>query len=128
MVTSVWDADNPHYTAYALGTYSEGRFQADTWGRLTYGPSYYAPSMFLDSEQRPCLTFWMRGIADPDVEWAGAHSVPHLLRLEGDHLVADPHPDIERYHQPAGSGTPPFDAQAVDITWSPNPGDEVAIS
>jgi hypothetical protein len=51
-----------------------------------------------------------------------------LVRLEGDHLVADPHPDIERYHQPAGSETPPVDAQAVDITWSPTPGDEVAIS
>lgn len=128
MVSSVWDADNLHYTAYALGTYSDGRFQADTWGRLTYGPSYYAPSLFPDSDQRPCLSFWMRGIADPDAGWAGAHSVPHLLRLEGDHLVADPHPDIERYHQPAGTESPSAAAQAVDITWSPTPGDEIKIS
>jgi beta-fructofuranosidase len=57
-----------------------------------------------------------------------AHSAPHLLRLEGDRLVADPHPDIERYHQPAGIDSPSTAAQAVDITWSPTPGDDVKIS
>lgn len=128
MVSSVWDADDLHYTAYALGSYAEGRFQAERWGRLTYGPSYYAPSLFLDRDQRPCLTFWMRGIADPDAGWAGAHSVPHLLRLDGDRLIAEPHPDIERYHHPAGDESSSADAQAADVTWSPAVGDEVTIS
>ena len=118
MVTSVWDADNLHYTAYALGSYADGRFQADIWGQLTYGPSYYAPSFFLDSAQRPCLSFWMRGITDPDTGWAGAHSVPHLLRLQDNRLVADPHPDIERYHQ--ADAVPAAASQAVDITWRPD--------
>jgi len=123
MVSSVWDADNLHYAAYALGSYADGRFQAEIWGRLTYGPSYYAPSLFLDSEQRPCLSFWMRGVEDPEVGWAGAHSVPHVLSLDGDVLVASPHPDLERYHQPAGEA-----AQALDIAWHPAAEDELVIS
>lgn len=123
MVSSVWDADNLHYAAYALGSYAEGRFRADTWGRLTYGPSYYAPSLFFDSEQRPCLSFWMRGITDPDAGWAGAHSVPHLLSLDGDRLVATPHPDIERYHHAGGEAS-----QAVDIAWHPAGVDELVVN
>lgn len=123
MVSSVWDADNLHYAAYALGSYADGRFQADTWGRLTYGPSYYAPSLFFDSEQRPCLSFWMRGVEDHEAGWAGAHSVPHVLSLHGDVLVATPHPDIERYHQPRGEAP-----QALDIAWHPAAEDELVIS
>ncbi len=128
MVSSVWDDDNLHYAAYALGSYADGRFRADTWGRLTYGPSYYAPSLFLDSEQRPCLSFWMRGIADLDAGWASAHSIPHLLSLQGDRLVATPHPDIERYHQQPQIEAPSIAAQAVDIAWSPGTDANLDIS
>ena len=128
MVSSVWDADNLHYAAYALGSYADGRFRAEAWGRLTHGPSYYAPSLFFDAAGRPCLTFWMRGIADPEAGWAGAHSVPHLLRCEGDLLVASPHPDIERYHQAQEASTEPGGPQAIDIAWSPAAGDGLDLS
>lgn len=128
MVSSVWDHDNLHYAAYALGSYAKGRFQPETWGQLTHGPSYYAPSLFFDSEQRPCLSFWMRGIADSEAGWAGAHSVPHVLSLVGDRLVATPHPDIERYHRDVAEGALPGDSQAVDISWSPAAGDALTIS
>jgi beta-fructofuranosidase len=128
MVSSVWDADRLHYVVYALGLYAEGRFDAETWGRLTYGPSYYAPSLFFDREQRPCLSFWMRGIADAGAGWAGAHSVPHLLSLAGDRLRAMPHPDIERYQQGSTGGAVPAGVQAVDISWDPTPGDRLAVS
>src|SRR6476619_7097129 len=82
---------------------------------------------------RPSTQTLDRGEHRHTIRFRGIPPLTHtvvgcLVRLEGDHLVADPHPDIERYHQPAGSETPPVDAQAVDITWSPNPGDEVAIS
>lgn len=126
MVSSVWDADTLHYAAYALGDYAEGRFVATSWGRLTYGPSYYAPSLFLDDQQRPCLSFWMRGIADLDAGWASAHSIPHLLQVRGDRLVATPHPDLERYH--SNASTVLDDAQAVDLAWQPTPGDQLAIN
>jgi beta-fructofuranosidase len=128
MVSSVWDADNLHYAAYALGSYADGRFRADTWGRLTYGPSYYAPSLFLDSEQRPCLSFWMRGITDRDAGWASAHSIPHLLSIQGDRLVATFHHDIERYHREPEIEVPSVAAQAVDIAWSPGADDSLEIS
>ncbi len=126
MVSSVWDADELHYAAYALGSYADGRFHAETWGRLTYGPSYYAPSLFWDADGRPCLTFWMREIADPEAGWAGAHSVPHVLSLEGDRLVATPHPDIERYHQ-VSDGAVPAEVQALDLVWTPDVGDELEL-
>lgn len=126
MVSSMWDADVLHYAAYALGSYADGRFRADTWGRLTFGPSYYAPSLFWDAEGRPCLTFWMRGISDPDAGWAGAHSVPHLLSLQDDRLVATPHPDIEQYHQ-VPDGAVQAEVQALDLAWTPEPGDELEL-
>lgn len=128
MVSSIWDADNLYYAAYALGSYADGRFRAETWGRLTYGTSYYAPSLFLDDQQRPCLSFWMRGIADPAAGWVGAHSIPHLLSLAGDVLVAQPHPDIERYHVEHETTSPDApDADAIDVSWDPSPGDELTL-
>jgi beta-fructofuranosidase len=113
MVSSVWDDDVLHYAGYALGRYSGGEFVAETWGRLTYGPSYYAPSFFRDAEGRPCLTFWMRGVHDLAAGWAGAHSLPHVLTLDGDRLVATPHPDVDSYRRPAEGGT------ALDVVWEP---------
>src|SRR5699024_9833162 len=48
MVSSVWDDDVLYYAGYAVGDYADGHFTAQSWGRLTYGPSYYAPSFFRD--------------------------------------------------------------------------------
>ena len=52
MVSSVWDDDVLHYAGYAVGSYADGRFTATHWGRLTYGDSYYAPSLFRDADGR----------------------------------------------------------------------------
>ena len=93
LVTSVWEDDVLHYVAYAVGEYADGRFIAAEWHRLTYGDSYYAPTFFRDRDGQPCLTFWLRGAADEGSGWASAHSVPHLLSLEGDQLVAELHPE-----------------------------------
>ncbi|GAA1963781.1 glycoside hydrolase family 32 protein [Microbacterium deminutum] len=118
MVSSVWDNDVLHYAGYAVGTYTHGKFTATRWGRLTYGDSYYAPSLFHDAEGRACLSFWMRGIGDESAGWASAHSVPYLLTLEGDTLIAVPHPDLDKYR----TGTPTRDIAglAADITWTPD--------
>ncbi|KHK96579.1 glycosyl hydrolase family 32 [Microbacterium mangrovi] len=126
MVSSVWDDDVLHYAGYALGTYADGQFTADTWGRLTYGESYYAPSLFLDAAEQPCLSFWMRGIADIEEGWASAHSVPHRLRLEGDTLIAEPHPDVAAHRSgPVADGR--TDGLGADIVWRAGDG-SVAIS
>ncbi len=104
MVSSIWDDDVLLHVGYAVGTYADGRFTAEPWGRLTHGPSYYAPSFFRDADGRPCLTFWMRGVHDLDAGWASAHSLPHVLSLDGDVLVATPHPDVERYRRQTAGG------------------------
>ncbi|MCA0295066.1 MAG: glycoside hydrolase family 32 protein [Actinobacteria bacterium] len=128
MVSSVWDADTLHYVAYALGSYAGGRFTAETWGRLTYGSSYYAPSLFVDGRGRACMSFWMRGVSDPVAGWVGAHSLPHVLSLQGDRLVAWPHPDVERYHhEHEATVLDAVDVDAVDVCWDPAPGDLLRV-
>ena len=51
--------------------------------------SFFAPSLFTDADGEPCVVFWMRGIADTDGAWTGAHSVPYRVRIAGDTVVAD---------------------------------------
>ncbi|WP_404444248.1 glycoside hydrolase family 32 protein [Microbacterium marinum] len=126
MVSSVWDADVLHYAGYALGSYADGRFTADAWGRLTYGDSYYAPSFFEDAEGRPCLLFWMRGIGGGEEDWASAHSVPHLLSVEDGQLVATPHPDVAA-HRIVGTGAD-VEGLAADIVWDSASGELVVTS
>ena len=127
MVSSVWDDDVLHYAGYAIGGYADGSFTATSWGRLTYGPSYYAPSFFRDADGRSCLLFWMRGVQDVAAGWASAHSVPHLLTLDGDTLVATPHPDLAKYHRTRIEDGR-LEGLAGDLTWQPNDGDELRIS
>lgn len=115
MVSSVWDDDVLHYAGYAVGDYEAGRFSPRHWGRLTWGDSHYAPSFFRDEQDRPCLIFWMRGIADVESGWASAHSIPYVLTLTGDVLVATPHPDIEKYRTPVRDGY--VSGLAADIMW-----------
>jgi len=95
LVTSVWQDDQLHYVAYGVGEFTDGRFRATNWGRLTYGPSYYAPSYFRDQDGRACLIYWMRGVLDSDANRASALSVPHVLTLRGDLLVSEPHPSLK---------------------------------
>ncbi|UOT04173.1 glycoside hydrolase family 32 protein [Rhodococcus opacus] len=126
LVTSVWDDDVLHYAGYAVGHYADGRFDGANWARLTYGPSYYAPSFFLDANGQPCLTFWMRGVEDQAAGWAGAHSIPHVLTVHDGLLVATPHPDLDNFHgEPIADGNLP--AMAGDVSWLPAETDELII-
>ena len=58
--------------------------------RLSYGPSYYAASVFTDRHGRPGIVAWLRGVADIGAGWAGATSLPALVSLRGDRLVLTP--------------------------------------
>lgn len=100
LVTSIWEDDVLHYVAYGVGTYAEGKFIARSWGQLSYGKSYYAPSFFRDKDGAPSLIFWVRGVISPEGQWASALSIPHTLTLDGDTLVATPHTDLSNYSQP----------------------------
>ena len=130
MVSSVWDDDVLHYAGYALGgpeAYRAGRFEATAWGQLSFGGSYYAPSFFRDREGRPCLMFWMRGVADAEGGWASCLSLPHLLSVRDGRLVSEPHPEVLTAR--AGPiGTTDISG-AVDIEWMPAPGgDQMVLS
>lgn len=94
LTCSVWEPIEPYYEAYAIGDLVDGRFTAETWGRLSYGPSYYAGSAFTDEDAERGLIYWLRDVDDPEGRWASAHSVPHRLTLAGDRLVAGPHPAV----------------------------------
>lgn len=115
MVSSVWNDDVLHYAGYGIGTYAEGRFEARTWGQLSFGDSYYAPSFFQDRAGRPCLIFWMRGVSDAEEGWSSALSLPYILSVVDDKLVAEPHPDVAAHRTgPADDGGPVF-----DLEWAP---------
>jgi beta-fructofuranosidase len=119
LVSSVWDNDVLYYAGYGIGTWADSHFTAETWGQLTFGSSYYAPSFFRDAHGRPCLILWMRGIQDAEAGWSGAHSVPYVLSLQGDRLVATPHLDLSRYQGQAVNNGQAEIGLALDATWTP---------
>jgi beta-fructofuranosidase len=85
----------------------------------------YAGSAFTDATGRPGLIHWLRGVDDPEGQWAGAHSVPHLLRLQGNVLIAEPHPNIGFRRGPAFQIGPEHNRHPValppvaDLAWNP---------
>jgi beta-fructofuranosidase len=116
LVVSVWDDDELHSVAAAVGRFADGRFDAESWHRLSWGESYYAASAFRDAEGRPGLVFWLRGVHDGPETWAGAISLPYLLDLDGDRPVLRPHPALDAERRS------PRPAAAVDVVWRPAPG------
>ncbi len=120
LVMSVWEPGALHWVGYGVGDLVDGRFVATAWGRLGYGPSYYAPSTFRDREGRPGLVHWLRGVQDPDGRWAGAASVPQVLTLRGNRLVARPHPVATggTVVGTAREGSPAAVPEAAWLTWS----------
>lgn len=99
LTVSVWEPLEPYYEAYAIGDLVDGRFAAESWGRLSYGPCYYAGAAYADSDGARGLIYWLRGVDDPAGHWASAHSIPHTLRLEGDRVVAAPHANVATCRQ-----------------------------
>jgi beta-fructofuranosidase len=127
LTLSAWEPDHPHHAVYAVGDFVDGRFAAQRWARLTYGPAYYAGSAFADRHGRRGLIHWMRevrggGAGGAERGWAGAHSVPHVLRLDDDALVCEPHPAVLAARTGAlgvttdGGGVEAA-SSAVDVVW-----------
>jgi beta-fructofuranosidase len=119
IVFSVWDDDVLYYAGYGIGTWADGHFTVETWGQLTFGSSYYAPSFFRDADGRPCLILWMRGVQDAEAGWSSVHSIPYVLSLQGDYLVATPHPDLNRYQGHEVDTGQTVSGLALDATWTP---------
>ena len=118
------DDEDGRYVGYAVGRWADGRFDAQHWGRLTFGGRHYAPTFLRDAHGRPTLVFWLQDIHGDG--WAGAHSIPYLVALDGDELVLEPHPDLER-HRSAEARTDAA-SSAADIVWAAEPGAELSIA
>jgi beta-fructofuranosidase len=134
LLFSVWEPQIPHYEAYAIGTVSNGQFVSERWGRLSYGDQYYAGATFSDADGRPGIIYWLRGITDSGGRWAGAHSVPHLLRVDdGLGLIAEPHSAVADRRGPAtkiesGSEHPVALPPLADVEWELRPGQLATLS
>jgi beta-fructofuranosidase len=95
--------DGPGSVVYALGDYDGATFTPATWGTFGYGPAIYATTTFRDADGRRCAMSWLRE-RDPVTGWAGALSVPWVLRVAGDRLRAEPHPRLGGAARTAGPG------------------------
>lgn len=94
LVVSAWSAAGPDNEAYAIGDLVDGRFVAESWHRLSHGPSSYAGSVFIDADGHPGLMHWMRGVSGDTKQWVGAHTLPQRLELDGARLRVRPHPAV----------------------------------
>ena len=134
LLFSVWEPQILHYEAYAIGSVSNGQFISEKWGRLSYGDQYYAGATFSDANGRPGIIYWLRGITDSGGLWAGAHSVPHLLRVDDSlGLIAEPHPAVGDRRGPAtkiesGSSDPVALPPLADVDWDLSPGQLATLS
>lgn len=122
LVVSIWDDHAPHDVAAATGTYTDGRFAAHRWRLLSAGAGHFAASTFVDHDDRPCLIFWIRGIADPG-RWSGALSVPYVVDTQGDDVRLSPHPAVAEARV-ADDGRP---HTALDVEWRPGAGGRLAL-
>jgi beta-fructofuranosidase len=127
LVVSVWDKTALHYVACATGAYDGDRFRVGNWFRLTYGPAPYAASAYRDRHGRVGLIAWLRGVADENDTWTGAHSVPMLLAIEDGRPALRPHPNLAMRRLAAAAprwrpGGP------VEVRWSAREGESVEVT
>jgi len=91
LIFSAMEPNKQLFEGYALGTLTAGRFTPQHWGRLTYGPGYYAGSAFHDKEGVACMIHWIRNARDPEGQWVGALSVTQRLVVEDGNLTLRPY-------------------------------------
>jgi beta-fructofuranosidase len=92
---------------YAIGAYDGVRFTPRGRGDFAQGGLAYATTTFLDTAGRRCAMSWLRerdDTAPAGSPWSGALSVPWVLSVRGDRLLAAPHPDLDRYVVDGGTG------------------------
>jgi beta-fructofuranosidase len=86
---------------YFTGRYRDGRFEPDVLRRLDFGADrFYAPQSFTDEQGRRIQFGWLpedRSEASQRAAgWAGVMSLPRLLRMRSDGLLAiAPVPELE---------------------------------
>ena len=128
LLVSVLRGGVPSGVHYAIGDYDGRRFAPRVWGQFA-GDPVYATTAFTDRDGRRCAISWLR--EEGGNPWSGALSLPWVLRLDRDLLVADPHPswadlpgDPGPHPEAVTSGvrTLIVDAGIVELTVAGRPG------
>ncbi|BCJ46826.1 glycosyl hydrolase family 32 [Actinoplanes ianthinogenes] len=82
--------------SYAIGVYDGRDFTARVWG--VFGRGRLGPAApFLDAAGRRCVLARVGGPESDGSLWAGTLSIPWILSVRGEHLLATPHPHLDRY-------------------------------
>jgi beta-fructofuranosidase len=85
LVMSVTDDLVGYYAAYLAGAYVDLRFAPKTEGIVDFGPSLYAPQVFVDDSGRRIMFGWLREgrteRAQRAAGWSGVMSLPRILSL-----------------------------------------------
>ncbi|MEV6305575.1 glycoside hydrolase family 32 protein [Actinoplanes sp. NPDC051861] len=83
--------------AYAIGDYDGREFTARARG--VFGRGHLGPAAtFADAAGRRCVLARLgEEAAPPGSAWAGTLSLPWILTVRGDRLIATPHPHLDRY-------------------------------
>ncbi|WP_430781983.1 hypothetical protein [Actinoplanes sp. G11-F43] len=77
---------------YAIGDYDGLHFTARTWGTFGRGEVGHIVT-FVDASGRRCA---LARLGDED-SWAGTLSLPWVLSVRDDRLIATPHPNLDPY-------------------------------
>ncbi|MFC7529613.1 hypothetical protein [Actinoplanes sp. GCM10030250] len=90
--------------AYAIGGYDGREFTARGWG--VFGRGCLGPAVtFVDAAGRRCaLARLGESAAPPGSAWAGTLSLPWILSVREERLIATPHPHLDRYLINGASG------------------------
>jgi len=99
LLVSVSEHGRPYYAVYFVGRYVNHRFLPETQCIVDGGRHFYAPQTLRDDRGRRLMWGWLwegRSIAQQQAAgWAGVMSLPRLLRLRPDGLLAiTPVPEV----------------------------------
>jgi beta-fructofuranosidase len=83
--------------AYAIGDYDGRSFTAVSWG--VFGRGRLGPAAtFVDAAGRRCaLARLGEAQPPPGSAWAGTFTLPWILSVRGERLLASPHPHLDHY-------------------------------
>ncbi|MBG0562385.1 glycoside hydrolase family 32 protein [Actinoplanes aureus] len=100
--------------AYAIGDYDGRGFTARSWG--VFGRGRLGPAAtFLDVAGRRCaLARLGEEAAPPGSAWAGTFTLPWILSVRDERLLASPHPHLDHYLINGATGLSAFGGEVRD--------------
>jgi beta-fructofuranosidase len=100
LIASIWDTDQPHYSAAFIGDYRDRRLVPHVEHKLDYGDRhFYASQSFTDAQGRRVIFGWIQEGRSAEAQlaagWSGVLSLPRVLSLGPDgHVRMQPVPEL----------------------------------